>query len=70
MAVLRALGMTRRQSRGVVVTQASLLAVVGLLLGVPLGLALGRTLWRVVADHTPLDHVPPARSGLCCSSGR
>jgi hypothetical protein len=58
-AVLRALGMTRRQSRGVVVTQASVLAVVGLLFGVPLGLALGRTLWRVVADYTPLEYVPP-----------
>ena len=42
-----------------VLTQASLLAAVGLLFGVPLGLALGRTLWRVVADFTPLEYVPP-----------
>jgi ABC-type lipoprotein release transport system permease subunit len=33
-AVLRALGMTRRQSQGVVVTQASVLAVAGLLFGI------------------------------------
>lgn len=59
MAVLRALGMTRRQSRLVVVTQATVLAVVGLVFGVPLGLALGRTLWRVVAENTPLYYVPP-----------
>jgi hypothetical protein len=58
-AVLRALGMTRRQSRGVVVTQASVLAAVGLAFGVPLGLAVGRTLWRVVADYTPVYYVPP-----------
>lgn len=58
-AVLRALGMTRWQSRGVVVTQASVLAVVGLLFGVPLGLALGRSTWRAVADYTPLQYVPP-----------
>lgn len=58
-AVLRALGMTRGQSRGVVLTQACVLAVVGLALGIPLGLALGRTLWRVVADATPLLYVPP-----------
>jgi hypothetical protein len=58
-AVLRALGMTRRQSRGVVVTQASVLALVGLVLGVPLGVALGRTVWRYVADTTPLFYVPP-----------
>jgi hypothetical protein len=58
-AVLRAVGMTRTQSRGVVVTQASVLALVGLIVGVPLGLALGRTLWRYVADTTPLYYVPP-----------
>jgi ABC-type antimicrobial peptide transport system permease subunit len=58
-AVMRALGLTRTQSRWVVVTQASLLALVGLAFGVPLGLALGRTLWRVVADHTPLFYQPP-----------
>ncbi|MEN3357590.1 MAG: putative transport system permease protein [Mycobacteriales bacterium] len=59
-AVLRALGMTRWQSRAVVITQASLLALIGLAFGVPLGLALGRLLWRVVADYTPLQYVPPA----------
>jgi hypothetical protein len=58
-AVLRALGMTRRQSRGVVVTQATVLAVVGLAFGVPLGVALGRTVWRFVADYTPVYYVPP-----------
>jgi FtsX-like permease family len=57
--VLRALGMTRWQARGVVITQAGVLAGVGLLFGVPLGAALGRTLWRVVADLTPLHYVPP-----------
>lgn len=59
LAVLRALGMTRRQTRGVVVTQASVLALIGLVFGVPLGVALGRTLWRVVAEYTPLYYVPP-----------
>jgi hypothetical protein len=59
LAVLRALGMTRRQCRWVVVTQATVLAVVGLIFGVPLGLALGRSLWRAVADYTPLQYAPP-----------
>jgi FtsX-like permease family len=58
-AVLRALGMTRRQCRAVVVTQASVLAVAGLGFGIPLGMALGRQLWRAVADYTPLQYVPP-----------
>jgi ABC-type lipoprotein release transport system permease subunit len=59
LAVLRALGMTQWQCRWVVVTQASVLAVIGLLFGVPVGLALGRTVWRAVADYTPLQYVPP-----------
>ena len=58
-AVLRALGMAPRAARGVVLTQASVLAGVGLVFGVPLGLALGRTMWRVVADYTPLQYQPP-----------
>ena len=59
LAVLRALGLTRLQSRMVVVTQASVLAVIGLLFGVPLGIALGRTIWRVAAGMTPLAYHPP-----------
>ncbi|GII31594.1 ABC transporter permease [Planotetraspora mira] len=58
-AVLRALGMTRPQTRWAVVTQATLLALVGLAVGVPLGVALGRTVWRLVADFMPLDYLVP-----------
>ena len=59
LAVLRALGMTRLQSRLVVVTQASVLAAVGLVIGVPLGFAFGRFVWRVVAQSTPMAYHPP-----------
>jgi hypothetical protein len=59
LAVLRALGMTPRQSRAVVATQATVLAGVGLVFGVPLGIALGRTVWRAVADATPLQYTSP-----------
>jgi ABC-type lipoprotein release transport system permease subunit len=59
LAVLRAVGMTPWQCRWVVVTQATVLAVVGLVFGVPIGLALGRTVWRVVANYTPIQYVPP-----------
>ncbi|MDQ2749298.1 MAG: FtsX-like permease family protein [Actinomycetota bacterium] len=59
LAVLRAVGMTQWQCRWAVVTQASVLAVIGLLFGVPLGIAVGRTVWRAVADYTPLQYVAP-----------
>jgi hypothetical protein len=59
LAVLRALGLTRRQSRLVIVTQASLLAAIGVIFGIPLGLALGRVLWHAAADMTPLAYQPP-----------
>jgi hypothetical protein len=59
LAVLRALGLTRRQARLVVVTHGSVLAAIGLVAGVPLGFVLGRSLWHVVADFTPLAYRPP-----------
>jgi hypothetical protein len=58
-AVLRALGMTPGQSRGVIATQATVMMLVGVAFGLPLGLAFGRTLWRAVARYTPLEYVPP-----------
>jgi hypothetical protein len=59
LAVLRTLGMTRRQVRMVIATQASVLALVGLLFGIPLGLIVGRDIWRVAAGFTPLAYHPP-----------
>ncbi len=59
LAVLRAVGLTRPQARGIIATQASVLALAGLLVGIPLGIALGRVVWRYVADTTPLFYVPP-----------
>src|SRR6185369_7145699 len=59
LAVLRALGLTRRQSRLVIGTQATLLATIGLAFGIPLGLLLGRVLWHAAADMAPLAYQPP-----------
>jgi hypothetical protein len=59
LAVLRALGMTRAQTRIAVATQASVLAMIGLAFGVPLGVALGRVIWRLVTGFTPLAYHPP-----------
>ncbi|MBM7787650.1 ABC transporter permease [Tenggerimyces flavus] len=59
LAVLRALGMSRRQCRATVAVQAFVLAGVGLVFGVPLGVALGRLLWRMVTNYVALQYVPP-----------
>lgn len=64
LAVLRALGMTPRQCRTAVITQATVTALFGLLVGIPLGIALGRTVWRAVADYTPLQYVAPAAAWI------
>jgi hypothetical protein len=50
LALLVALGFTRRQVRGAVAWQASTLAAVGLLVGAPAGIIVGRAAWRAVAD--------------------
>ena len=36
-----------------------MLAAIGLAVGIPLGLALGRILWHAAADMAPLAYVPP-----------
>jgi predicted lysophospholipase L1 biosynthesis ABC-type transport system permease subunit len=64
LGVLRALGMTRPQARTVVATQASLLGLIGLAVGLPLGVALGRTVWRGVASYTPLQYVTPSSTDI------
>jgi len=40
-------------------TQGTTIAVVGVLVGAPLGIAVGRSAWRWVADLVPLEDVPP-----------
>jgi ABC-type antimicrobial peptide transport system permease subunit len=59
LAVLRAVGFTRRQTRGAIVWQSTLLAVAGLVVGVPVGIAVGRITWRWLADGFPIVYVPP-----------
>jgi ABC-type antimicrobial peptide transport system permease subunit len=58
-AVLRSIGFTRRQSRVAIAWQATLLGVAGVIIGVPLGIAAGRAVWRWLADDFPVAYVPP-----------
>jgi hypothetical protein len=50
LAMLKVLGFTRRQVRATVAWQSTVLAFVGLVLGIPVGLVLGRWTWDVVAN--------------------
>jgi hypothetical protein len=58
-AVLRAMGFNRRGTRLALNAQGTAIGLVGLAVGVPLGIAVGRTCWHWVADRVPLEDVPP-----------
>jgi putative ABC transport system permease protein len=49
-AVLKTLGFVPRQVEGTVAWQATAIVVTGLVLGIPLGVLVGRAAWNVVAD--------------------
>jgi ABC-type antimicrobial peptide transport system permease subunit len=59
LAVLRALGFRPRQVAASISWQATTVGLLGLVLGIPLGIAAGRIAWRWVAERTPLVYVGP-----------
>jgi ABC-type lipoprotein release transport system permease subunit len=59
LAVLRALGLSPRQARVAVVSQATTLAAVGVCAGIPLGILGGNLAWHWVADSMPLVYAAP-----------
>jgi ABC-type antimicrobial peptide transport system permease subunit len=61
LALLKALGLTRRQVRGVIAWQASTILVVAAAVGVPLGVAAGHWAWASFAASlgvVPVTVVP------------
>jgi predicted lysophospholipase L1 biosynthesis ABC-type transport system permease subunit len=50
LAVLRAIGFTRRQTGSTVVVMALAIVILGAVVGVPIGVAIGSTLWQMTAD--------------------
>jgi hypothetical protein len=51
LAVLKTLGFSRRQIRTTVAWQASTVAAIGLVVGIPIGLLVGAYVWHEVADE-------------------
>ena len=58
LAVLKTLGFVSRQVRATVAWQATAIAGVGLVVGVPLGLIAGRWAWLLFAGHAAIVPVP------------
>jgi ABC-type lipoprotein release transport system permease subunit len=61
LAVLRALGFSSGQLRAVSLSQAATVALIALAVGLPVGLAVGRTAWTVVAGNlgVVIEHLLP-----------
>jgi ABC-type lipoprotein release transport system permease subunit len=59
LAVLRALGLTPRQAAACVLWQAAVIGVVALAIGIPLGVVVGRQVWRLLADSLSFVYVGP-----------
>ena len=55
-ALLKTLGFTRRQLAAAIAWQSSVIAAIGLAIGIPLGIAAGRWLWLLFAGQ--LSAVP------------
>lgn len=57
-AVLKAMGFVRRQVRGVVIWQAATVAILGVVIGVPLGMIVGRWAWVAAVDQIGIVDTP------------
>jgi ABC-type antimicrobial peptide transport system permease subunit len=58
--LLKALGFVRRQVAAAVCWQTTTVALVGIVVGAPIGIAVGRVLWRVFATNFGVVPVPVA----------
>lgn len=56
--LLKALGFIRRQVAFAVACQTTTVAVAGIVIGVPVGIAIGREVWRVFANNLGVLPVP------------
>jgi len=72
LALLKTLGFTRRQLAATVAWQATVAVAIGTVVGVPIGIALGRILWEMFAheiDAVPTPDVPVLTIALVAIGG-
>ena len=58
-AILRAIGLRRSRTRLMVLSQGFAISLLGLVVGLPLGIAVGRAGWRIITERVPLSDVTP-----------
>jgi ABC-type lipoprotein release transport system permease subunit len=58
-AVMQSLGVTRSGVRAMIAAHATVVGIVGLLVGVPIGLIAGRAGWQAITDRVPLTFRSP-----------
>jgi hypothetical protein len=58
-AVLKTLGLDEKASRHIIHSQATAISLIGLVAGIPLGVAVARSAWVAVTARVPLVDVPP-----------
>ncbi|MEY2566841.1 MAG: putative transport system permease protein [Actinomycetota bacterium] len=63
LAVVRVLGLTPRQTRAVAASQATVVAAVAVVIGVPVGIAAGRWIWGAVANALRVVDETPVPAG-------
>jgi ABC-type lipoprotein release transport system permease subunit len=59
LAVVRALGLSGRQARATLAWQATTVAAIGVIVGLPLGIAAGHLIWWLIATSLPVVYVAP-----------
>jgi putative ABC transport system permease protein len=64
LGLLRAVGMTRRQTRRMIRGESMITALLGALLGLPVGIALAALVTRAFADQGVVFAVPPVQLGV------
>ena len=70
LALLKALGFTHRQLAAAVAWQATVVAVIGIIVGIPLGIVVGRQLWTLFARNINAVPDPSGAGRLRWSSSR